>query len=241
MTAPRIAIPEIIAHRGASREWVENTLQAFSGALAQGAEGIELDVHVSADGVVVVHHDPDVAMEPGGPRVPIMQLTTRELSAVRLRGDNRVPTLVEVCELVGRAATLYVEVKEPMGGPGTGSAALVEETLARFPALRAAVHAFDHRLPLAVRSLAPSRAIGFLSASYPVDLASWVTPARPDDWWQAGSLIDQPLVETAHTLGMRVIAWTVNDPEQARQLMTWGVDALCTDTPEALRWALQGG
>jgi glycerophosphoryl diester phosphodiesterase len=74
--------PELIAHRGASRECRENTLPAFARALELGADGIELDVHASSDGVIVVHHDFVPRAEPPTPKLagrPIAELTAREL------------------------------------------------------------------------------------------------------------------------------------------------------------------
>src|SRR5690242_17262551 len=95
--------PTIIAHRGASREAPENTLAAFARALALGADGIELDVHRTADGGVVVHHDP--APRPGegtggAATRPFLESTLSEVRQLRVAGREPVPTLQEVLELV---------------------------------------------------------------------------------------------------------------------------------------------
>jgi glycerophosphoryl diester phosphodiesterase len=230
-TNRRASIPEIIAHRGASRECRENTLAAFARALEQEADGIELDVHATSDGVVVVHHDFALPLTPGGVLRPIAELLWTDLRSVELPGGEHVPTLDEVCALVGTRATLYVEVK------GLGIEQPVADVLARFPQLRAAVHAFDHRIPVEVRRLRPATPIGLLSASYPLDVAAWVGAVRPDAFWQQAQLIDAALVDAVHGMGSRLIAWTENDGPHARQLAAWGVDALCTDTPGALRAA----
>ncbi len=147
-------------------------------------------------------------------------------------GGGSAPTLDEVLDLVGRRARVYVEVK------ALGAEAAVLACLARHPDVRCAVHAFDHRVPVALRAASPALSIGVLSASYPLDLAGFIGPAAPQAFWQAGSLIDQPLVEATHQLGARLIAWTVNDAVHARSLAAMGVDALCTDVPGAIRAAL---
>ncbi len=227
-------IPDIIAHRGSSRECLENTLAAFARALEQQADGIELDVHGSADGHLVVHHDAVLQLEHGGSAggtAIICELTLTELRAARLHGGHPVPLLDEVFDLVGTKATVYVEVKAPR------IEAAVAALLDRHPTVRAAVHAFDHRIPVAVRALRPGTAIGFLSDSYLIEPAGVLRPTVPDALWQYSQLIDEALVMAAHERGATVIAWTENDPVRARLLASWGVDGLCTDVPATIRAA----
>lgn len=233
-SAPPLRLPEIIAHRGASREHRENTLAAFARALEDGADGIELDVHGTSDGVLVVHHDPVVRVGHGeaSEDVPIGALTAADVAALRWDCGEGVPTLADVFRLVDGRARVYVEVKAP------GLEGLVTGVLERYPSVTAAVHAFDHRVPVGVRARRPGTSIGLLSASYPLNvcgvLASWGAEA----FWQHATLIDEPLVRAVHDAGVRVIAWTVNSTPHARQLAAWGVDALCTDVPGELRAAL---
>lgn len=232
MTTLAHRIPEIIAHRGASRECLENTLPAFERALALNADGIELDVHGTADGVLVVHHDAEIRLRPDAPAVPISSLRADEIATIRLRDGSAVPTLDQVCALVGTRVVLYVEVKAP------NVAQLVVSALDRHPAMRMAVHAFDHRLPVAVRTTRPATRIGLLSASYPLDVAQWLAGAHPEAVWQQAALIDEAFVRAVHGFGARVIAWTENDAPHARQLAAWGVDGLCSDIPDAIRRAV---
>jgi glycerophosphoryl diester phosphodiesterase len=225
-------IPDIIAHRGSPRECLENTLASFTRALEQRVDGIELDVHGSADGHVVVHHDAILTLETGGRgAAAIRELTLAELSAARLHGGHRVPLLEEVLELVGTRATVYVEVKAPH------LEAAVAALLDRHPTVRTAVHSFDHRIPAAVRTLRPGTAIGFLSDSYLIDRTGMMHPTAPDALWQSTQLIDEALVLAAHERGVKVIAWTENDPVRAHLLASWGVDGLCTDVPATIRAA----
>lgn len=232
-----IRLPEIIAHRGASRARRENTLEAFTLALAQGADGIELDVHGTRDGVLVVHHDPTVAIRHGDTEehVPIASLTGEQVMALRLPTGERIPRLEEVFALVGTRARLYVEVK------AMHVEALVAALLGRFPSVRAAVHAFDHRTPVGVRALRPGTPIGLLSASYPLDVRGVLAWSEAECFWQHVELIDEALVTAVHAAGVRLVAWTVNSAPHARQLAAWGVDALCTDVPDELRTALLAG
>lgn len=199
----------------------ENTLTSFALALEAGADGIELDVHVSADGVVVVQHDPVLT----SPRVPLAELTAEELA------PHGVATLDEVCMLVGRRAALYVEAK------AAHSAAAIVECLTAHD-VRAAVHSFDHRVVDGVRALAPMIPVGLL-ISEEADVAALIRAHAARDLWPAVHLVDAKLVETAHAVGSRVIAWTANDVADARRLQLLGVDGLCTDDVRLLRSALQ--
>ena len=229
-------IPEIIAHRGAPRECLENTLASFARALDQRADGIELDVHATKDGVVVVHHDHTLLMTRDGvvAPVPIADLMATEALSWPLSDGIPMPTLDAVCSLVGDQATVYVEVK------ALGIEGPLIACLNRHPRVRFAAHAFDHRVPVAVRAQRPETSIGLLSCSYPLSLDGFIGHANVSALWQQTHLIDAALVADAHRLGVRVIAWTENDISHARALMALGVDALCTDTPSALRAALEG-
>lgn len=224
---------QIIAHRGASGECLENTLAAFARALEQGADGIELDVHATRDGTVVVHHDATVRGSADRGPVAIGDVSADALSRVLLADGSRVPTLDEVFELVGDRLMVYVEVK------AAGIEGPLLACLERHPGARFAVHSFDHRIPDAIRRARSGTSTGYLSASYPLDLSALIPPDA-DALWQAGDLIDHALVRAAHDKGARVIAWTVNRPAHARALAMLGVDALCTDFPGPLRASLAG-
>lgn len=222
---------EIIAHRGASRDQLENSRAAFAAALDQQADGVELDVHRTKDGHVVVHHDFHVRDQAGG-LLAIADLSMEELRRQPLANGETVPTLDEVLEMTRGRTIAYIEVK---------GAELEPELVAcldRHPSATVAVHSFDHRIAARVRKLRPGTAIGLLSASYPVDLGGFIGSVRPDAFWQQAILIDAALVRASESLGARVIAWTENDPEHARMLINAGVSALCTDTPRVLRQAL---
>jgi glycerophosphoryl diester phosphodiesterase len=217
--------PELVAHRGASRARVENTLAAFAVALDQRADAIELDVHATADGVVVVHHDPvPRAHRPDGrpERRPIAELRYVELSTLRTGGEA-IPTLRDTLALVGSRATVYVEIK------GSGIEQLVVDAV-RGGGARCAIHSFDHAAVGRVRELAPEipRGLLFETGSVATIIAAMRQHGARDLWPEAG-IVDGALVEAAHQAGMRVVTWTVDDSALAERLARIGVDALCTD------------
>ncbi len=214
---------EIIAHRGASRERPENTVAAFVRAAELGSDGIELDVHLSADGILVVHHDA-IPHDPPRPELAnrdIRSLTVEELGAFRV-GGQPIPTLAQVIEAVGGGLVIYCELK----GPGTAQGA-VKALASRGAA--AAVHSFDHRQIAAARQLAPQLARGVLEASYHVVPTDTMASVDARDLWQAAELIDREMVDAAHARGGRVIAWTVDDPATMLRLASIGTDGLCTN------------
>jgi glycerophosphoryl diester phosphodiesterase len=222
---------EIIGHRGSPRAFRENTLRSFGQAFSEGANAVELDVHGTRDGRVVVHHDPVTNSRPGdaGITTVIAESTLSAVRAIDLAGA-RIPSLDEMMALVPEHATVYIEVKAPR----------IEEAVVaaiRTGGRRCAVHSFDHRVALRVHQLAPDVPVGVLQTSYPVDPVRPMRDAGARDLWQHWELIDADLIERVHVDGGRVIAWTVNDVAVAKRLNDWGIDGICTDLPGVMRQA----
>lgn len=211
---------ELVAHRGASRERTENTMEAFQLALERGADAVELDVHQTSDGAVVVYHDFDVRGR------PVARMSGEEVRAVALPGGGRIPLLRDVLEAVAERALVYIEIK----GEGIEAAVLEE---ARRHGRRYAFHSFDHGAIERLAALAPDTRRGILldrGLERAVEVMRAVasrTGAR--DVWPHWSLVNAEFTAAAHELGARVICWTVNSAELGRMLATHGVDALCTD------------
>jgi glycerophosphoryl diester phosphodiesterase len=222
------ARPEIIGHRGSPRDHRENTLASFRRALASGANAVELDVHGTLDGAVVIHHDPvtNARFGESGPRIALAASTLASVRAIAVP-DGPIPTLDELLHEVPDAATVYVEVK----------ASGIEEAVVsvmRASAKRCAAHSFDHRIARRVRELAPEIPVGILQTSYPVDPIRPMRDAGARDLWQHWELIDADLVDRVHADGRRIIAWTVNDVDVARRLAAWGIDGICSDLPATM-------
>jgi glycerophosphoryl diester phosphodiesterase len=223
-------VPERIAHRGASREFPENTMPAFRRALELGADGIELDVHATRDGMVVVHHDPvpRVVGQPRDPaQRPISSLTWAALAPFEVAPGVQVPSLGDVLTLVGDRAVVYVEIK----------AVGIEEAVAdviRTSGARCAIHSFDHAAIARLSRVANEIPRGLLFDDYPLDPAGSMRAAGARDVWPNWKLVDSRLVERVHDVGGRIVAWTVNDPADASALAALGVDALCCDDIRSL-------
>ena len=236
--------PLVVAHRGASKVEAENTLEAFEAAIEAGADAIELDVRLTADGVPVVLHDADLARTTDATGA-VASRTIEELSEVRIRGrhgSTRVPAFREVLDaLVGRIA-LDVELKNVPGEPdfAPGAERLVAATLAVLDEAGARddvlVSSFDPVALDAVRRLGPGVATGLLTTP-DVDAVAALTFARDrgHPWvlpaLGAARAAGGALIEAAAAASIRVGTWLTDDPAQAVALFRSGIDAVATNDP----------
>jgi glycerophosphoryl diester phosphodiesterase len=247
------AAQPIVAHRGASAIAPENTLAAFTRAVGAGADAIELDVHVTADDVPVVLHDPtlDRTTDRAGAvaALPLSDVCAADAGArfsadggrtFPFRGQGlRVPTLEEVLAAVP-ATPLLIELKTPHAQPAVRRAierhdAAARCVIASFDA--AALTAFPVP-PFLVGAATPDVRRHLL-------LASLGLPSRPRCRLFAvperrGLLpvVTRRFVAAAHRAGRPVHVWTVDDPATARRLRGRGVNGIITNDPAAMREAL---
>lgn len=239
--------PQIFAHRGARRVAPENTLPAMAAALAMGVDGIELDVHLSRDGQLVVIHDFTLEGATNGHGL-VTDHTAAELAALDAGSHFGpefstvgVPTLDEVFDLVGRACRVNVEVKSEHldGGPA------VEPLAAMIRARRlydqVIVSSFNPLTLVKMRWVDPLVRLGLLYATpLPPHLRhAWFTPILlPDALHPHASLVDEEAMQWARDMRVAVNVWTVNEVDAARRLAALGVDAIITDVPDQLIAAL---
>lgn len=231
--------PWVIAHRGASAAFPENTLAAFSGAAALGADAVEFDVRRTADGAAVVHHDAEV---PG-----VGAIVTHTAAALRRRAPW-VPTLAEALAACG-GMWVDVEVKnspaDPDWDPDDTLVARVIAHLREEGWLGAVLLTSFNPATLArARSLAPGLSTGRLvEAAEPLPAA----PARAAAAGHAALLPHAAalagdaavaMAAEAHRVGIGLMAWTVDDPQEGRRLAAAGLDGIITNRPDALRSAL---
>ncbi len=219
------ARPRIVAHRGASSTHQENTVEAFREAVAVGAGGIELDVRRSADNVLVIHHDAQLA----DGRL-VFSLNADQLPSF-------VPTLADALEAIGDA-WVNIEVKNHPTDPdydaemgiSVGVAALV----AAFDAAdRVLVSSFDFQSLLSIRDVDPSIPLGWLvwgqaNPAMLIDRAKSheFNAINPHD-----AMVDASFVRMAHEAGLAVNVWTVDDPKRMAELIALGVDGIVTNDP----------
>jgi glycerophosphoryl diester phosphodiesterase len=211
---------EYVAHRGVHDVFAENTLDAFQRAIDLGFHAIELDVHVTADGVCVVHHDESVVTP-----AATISISRATHDALHLAAPH-VPRLDAVLDLVAGKAHTYVEMKQRDAEPE------LADVLRRGRA-EASVHSFDHEVILRMRRIMPQLRTGILQSSRLVDSVSALRAAEATDLWQWHEFIDASLVDQVVAAGGRVIAWTANHPSDWRLFSDIGVAGICTDLPIA--------
>lgn len=227
----------IWAHRGNRAAEPENTIAAFESAIAVGADGIELDVHLTSDGVAVIHHDDDATL-PDGARVPLRSLDREAVAALDVGAGgvvHRVPTLDEVLELLAPTRlALNIEIK----GSRYASPAIVETVVraARDSGMadRVVYSTFEHSTLAAVRDFDPAAEIAPLYVDALVRPWDYVaslgaTAAHP----YVETLAEPGILEGFALAGIAVRPWTVNDWSDLERLMRAGVDAVMTDDPAA--------
>jgi glycerophosphoryl diester phosphodiesterase len=220
------APPMVIAHRGASGYALENSIAAFREAGARQADGIELDVHATADGEFLVHHDP--AISGIG---PIAELPAARFASHRLANGEPIPSLGSALAAAG-GLDVWVEVK---GLDPRWDRALLR-TLGEGPTPdQYAVHSFDHRIIARLGEREPALRRGVLLTSYLVDAVAAVHAANADTLWMEAGLIDRDLVENVTTAGLTVIGWTVNRETEVHRLTELGVHGICGNYPDLIR------
>lgn len=225
--------PLVFAHRGGSALAPENTMAAFDNGLSHGADGLELDVHLSRDGAVVVHHDG--TLDRTTPlRGPIADRTADELRRVA------VPTLADVLGR-HRDTRLIVELKVNSEDLARAAVDVVRNASA---VDRVCFGSFGRRVLRSVRSLEPSIATSAAREEvrwavyrsrcrWPVRRAAYGGYQVPE---LAGGtrVVSERFVNDAHRADLAVQVWTVDTEDTARRLLAWGVDALITDRPDVV-------
>ena len=227
----------VLAHRGANRKAPENTLPAFAQAVELGADGVELDVHRSADGALMVRHD---AATPAG---VLAEMTLGEIRAAL----PEVPTLEEALDVCA-GLLVNVEIKNIPGegdwDPSDRAAELLVELLARRDGRdRVLVSSFNLPSVDRVRSLAPHVPTALLTFGTDPLEALLIAESHghaalhPDRRSVAGAAAGA-VATRAHERGLEVNVWTVNDPDELARLAAAGIDALITDVPDVALAAL---
>ncbi|HZD10977.1 MAG TPA: glycerophosphodiester phosphodiesterase family protein [Candidatus Binatia bacterium] len=229
-------LPLIIGHRGASAEAPENTLAAFALAVEQGADGVEFDVQLSADGNVVIMHDATVDRTTNGSG-PVSRLTSSELRALDAGMGQPVPTLDDVFEAFGPSMLYNIELKvSGLWGKGLESA-VADRIDAYHLHNQVVVSSFDPlSLRRARRQLSATTMTGFLWMRGPRALRNLLASTPADHPYFP--LVDEGYMAWARERSLRVHVWTVDDPQEARQLAVLGVHALITNRPREIVAAL---
>jgi glycerophosphoryl diester phosphodiesterase len=235
--------PLLFAHRGAPCEHMENTLPSFATALERGADVLELDVHMSSDGHVVVSHDA-TGERVFGVKRPISATRYADIKNWFARGPRgeryELPALAEVLEAFPHAP-LNVDVKQdrPDMLP-----VLLDLIMGYAAEERVLLTSFDARTLKRIRQLGYQGPLGMSRRDAALFLLGPRVPRLlprcgaqrlqiPTRWGRI-NLATRGYIEKAHAAGLKVDYWVVNNPLEAEQLLDLGADGIVTDDPEAM-------
>lgn len=234
--------PKIVAHRGFRAATPENTMPAFAAAVKAGAQGIEMDVVMSADGVPVIIHDRTVDKTTNGSGA-VSDMTVPEIKQLDAGSTfdptfagTRIPTFEEFAQFM--AGHPDVEILLEFKGPWTVSEVDVVFDLVKAHGLveRSMLQSFHPTTIESIFAVAPASDRGVLIETEPENLIARATAAgiytiNPD----VDYLFEHPdLADRVREAGMKMQVWTANDPAQWERLVSMGVDAIITDNPAGL-------
>lgn len=229
-----------IAHRGASWDAPENTVSSAKLAWEQDADAVEIDVYLAADNRIVVIHDKDTKRVSGGkslvikdtPAMVLRDIDVGSWKDAKFKGE-KIPFIEDIIATVPAGKTLVVEVK-----CGSEIVSHMERVLNKHPKKRQIMFiAFDWETIIALKKAFPDNKAYWLSGSRQ-DVKKRmpdILPSGLDGINLNYSIIDAELVQEARALGFPVLAWTVNDPAEARRLQSLGVTHITTDRPQWLK------
>lgn len=229
----------IVGHRGAMGYCPENTLVSFERGLELGADWIELDVHLSKDGALIVIHDETLDRTTNGHGL-VRDHTLTQLRSLDAGNGQKLLTLDEVLDWARRRDTLLdIEIKNaPVFYPGIEDK-VVQAIYAAGMVDQLIVISFDHAAVKRVKELEPNIATGVLYACKPTDGGvSLASAAQADAVLPHWAYVTQEDVSAAHAAGLAVAPWASSDPAVLKGLVHAGVDAIGTNHPDVLKQVL---
>jgi glycerophosphoryl diester phosphodiesterase len=249
MTAPERRWPRIIGHRGAALAAPENTLAGFCMAAALNVEWVEFDVHLTSDGRCILLHDDTLDRTTNG-HGPVSHLTfdeVRRLDAGTWFGPDfagqPVPGLEETIGLLAQLKLGAVVELKPAPGEEVATGRAVAAVLAeRWPAALPPplLSSFKPAALAAAREVAPHLSRALLVGALPRDWRRQVEALDCSMLHADQRRLDQPTVAVVRDTGLSLFAYTVNLPQRAQELFSWGVDSVFSDCPDRVAAGLTG-
>ncbi|WP_264552539.1 glycerophosphodiester phosphodiesterase [Flavobacterium sp. N2038] len=222
-----------IAHRGAKAYEPENTLQAFQKALDLNSDGIELDVHLSSDGHIIVIHDETIDRTTDGKGL-VNDFTLARLKSFLIDRKHQIPTLNEVFDLVDKKCLINIELK----GLGTPSkvAQLIEEYISEknWNYNHFIISSFDWNMLEETSNLNPNIPIGVLTEEN-LDIAlAFAETINAKAIHPDFNLLNKENVSKIQEKGFLVLPWTVNSEEDIQKIKSYNVNGIISDNPDKI-------
>ncbi|MFD1603579.1 glycerophosphodiester phosphodiesterase [Flavobacterium artemisiae] len=222
-----------IAHRGAKAYEAENTLQAFQKALDLHSDGIELDVHLSVDGHIIVMHDETIDKMTNG-KGDINTYTLAELKSFLVAEKYQIPTLNEVFDLVDKKCFINVELKNADTSKQVVS--LIEEYISEkgWNYEHFIVSSFDWNALNEVQNLNPKILIGVLTEEDVKEALAFAEDIKAYAIHPDFQLLNKENVKQIQEKGFLVFPWTVNSEEDIQNVKSYKVDGIISDNPDKI-------
>lgn len=228
----------VYAHRGSSGEYPENTMLSFRKAYESGCQGIELDVHLSRDGKLVVIHDERVDRTADAKGF-VRDCTLEELQAINVGSKDSfegIPSFEEYCRWVQHLPIITnIEIKTNLHYyPGIEEK--VVAMLRQFDLeAKSVISSFNHASLWKVKALNPNLRCGMLVGSRGIGNAgSYAATMGMEYFHPDGSTLTEDVVKECHAHGIGVNVWTINDMALLKKVIAWGVDGIITNYPDVV-------
>ncbi|WP_289664568.1 glycerophosphodiester phosphodiesterase [Flavobacterium panacagri] len=222
-----------IAHRGAKAYEPENTLQAFQKALDLNSDGIELDVHLSSDGHIIVIHDETIDKTTNGKGL-VSSFSLAELKSFLIDGKHQIPTLTEVFDLVNRKCLINIELK------GLGTASKVVELIEEYIAAKNwnynhfIISSFEWNMLQETSTLNSNIPIGVLTEEDLDKALAFAEKIKAKAINPDFNLLNEENVHQIQEKGFLVLPWTVNSEQDIQKVKSYQVNGIISDNPDKI-------
>jgi len=222
-----------IAHRGAKGYEPENTLRAFQKALDLNADGIELDVHISSDGHIIVIHDENIDRTTNGKGL-VNTMSLPELKSFLIEGQLEIPTLIEVFNLIDKKCLINIELKG--AGTVTKVVALIEEYISNknWNYEHFIISSFNWNMLEEVHNLNPHIIIGVLTEEDLDSALAFAEIIKAKAIHPDYQLLNDKNTQEIQEKGFLVLPWTVNTIEGIQKIKSYNVDGIISDFPDKI-------
>ena len=222
-----------IGHRGAKGHSVENTLESIQKALDLGVDGIEVDVHLSQSGDLVVFHDFALERMTNG-KGAINMKSLKQLKALNVKENHEIPTLLEVLNLVDKQCFLNIELKGKLTAFETCKSIEIYTATKGWDYKGFMVSSFQHDELTCVFNINKKIPLAVLTESNIEEAKQFAETIDAKAIHPDYKLLNKDEVKRMQRLGFKVNTWTVNDPEDIALVKSYGVDGIISDFPDRI-------
>lgn len=234
----------VVGHRGSSKIAPENTVASAKLAWEQGADAVEVDVHLSSDNKIVVIHDKDTKRTSGvnlevskTPYSKLQQLDAGSWKSEQYKGE-RIPLLEEIVSIIPEGKFLVVEIKSDKK-----IIPFIKEAFLNHPKVGQLIFiAFSYEAIVDAKEAFPNNKAFWLSSSFKEEAKSVLSKVKNDGLDGVDlnfRMLNKELIDIATAMGLEVHAWTVNDLDKAKELRAMGVKSITTDIPDQVMKVIQ--